>query len=223
MCFRRLTFGAQILRGTSGTADGETVKSSARPSSIQTSSGAGLQQPPSARVICLLRGGQRCALSDIGPKIRDPVEVLHPLAARHGSTPWLHPHDCTPGEHALASACYPGVQPGGVELLDRILDVHTWQGNTLAIFLDCASRHMYFLLGSHSQTLLAPCKSRLFPSRHDWAEPVSLEGRPASNVLRKQHVARVLSPSRARTPSPVRVLALPLLQALPFSHVCVCV
>jgi len=74
LCFRRLTFGAQILRGTSGTADGETVKSSARPSSIQTSSGAGLQQPPSARVICLLRGGQRCALSDIGPKIR----------------PWLH-------------------------------------------------------------------------------------------------------------------------------------
>ena len=124
-----------------------------------------------------------------------------------------------------------GVQPGGatvacsqgVEHLNRIPDVHTWQGSTLAIFLDCASRHMYFLLGSHPQTPLAPCKSRLFPLRHDWAEPVSLEGRPASNVLRKQHVARVLSPSRARTPSPVRVLALPLLQALPFSHVCVCV
>jgi len=79
LCFRRLTFGAQILRGTSGTADGETVKSSARPSSIQTSSGAGPQQPPyCACDFSALPGGQlRAQERVLGPKIRDLVPCPH--------------------------------------------------------------------------------------------------------------------------------------------------
>ena len=83
-----------------------------------------------------------------------------------------------------------------------IPDVHTWQMSTLAIFLDCAPRHMYFLLGGHPQTTLAPCKPRLFPSRQDWAEPVSLEGRLASNVLRKSMLLVFSHPLARERPLP---------------------
>jgi len=111
-------------------------------------------------------------------------------------------HILTGSSCSLVSACYSGVQPGGVELLDMIPDVHTWQVSTLAIFLDCAPRHMYFLLGGHPQTTLAPCKPRLFPSRQDWAEPVSLEGRLASNVLRKSMLLVFSHPLARERPLP---------------------